>query len=400
MKKNPHQLRQLSLIPAVIVTATLHSYGGIIGLGDLSGGTSYSVANDMSDNGSVIIGSSQSPSGGSGFYWTDAGGMMWIGDVVGGGFDGQPNAVSGNGLVIVGEAEGPGSEESGSVSFAYRWTSSDGVVNLGDLPGGDDHSQASAVSQSGSVVVGSSQSSSGLEAFRWTSSGGMTGLGDLPGGWFESEATGVSNDGAVVVGTSVTASGREAFRWTDAEGMVGLGTLPGDLTNTHGAAVSGDGQVIVGSASHPFHGSQAIRWTSATGLVGLGSIPGSSSSTSAKATNSDGSVVVGRAGLDIFYWTSEGGMQSLTDLLTAQGDDLSHWNYLFDAAAVSGDGQTIVGYGQNSSGRNEVFIATLNAATVPEPSGFLLASAGCLVLMARARRRSGCRKKASRHPGT
>ena len=62
---------------------------------------------------------------------------------------------------------------------------------LGDLPGGSVESWAYAVSPDGSVVVGSSSSSSGQQAFRWTSGQGMVGLGYLPGTG-QSEATSAS----------------------------------------------------------------------------------------------------------------------------------------------------------------------------------------------------------------
>ena len=59
-------------------------------------------------------------------------------------------------------------------------------MGLGDLPGGRVASFANAVSADGSVVVGHSSSAlalgSAYEAFRWTAADGMIGLGDLPGG--------------------------------------------------------------------------------------------------------------------------------------------------------------------------------------------------------------------------
>ncbi|MEC4668483.1 MAG: PEP-CTERM sorting domain-containing protein, partial [Nitrospirota bacterium] len=82
---------------------------------------------------------------------------------------------------------------------AFRWTSDGGMVGLGDLPGGYFSSFARALSADGAVVAGYSISTSGYEAFRWTSAGGMVGLGDLPGGVFKSVATGVSADGSVIV---------------------------------------------------------------------------------------------------------------------------------------------------------------------------------------------------------
>ncbi len=98
-------------------------------------------------------------------------------------------------------------------------------MGLGDLPGGDVYSWASAVSVDGGVVVGTSSSTSqGLEGFRWEN-GAMIGLGHLPGGIPGSRGFGVSSDGSVVVGSSWSSLYAEAFRWTEPEGMIGLGYL-------------------------------------------------------------------------------------------------------------------------------------------------------------------------------
>ena len=66
----------------------------------------------------------------------------------------------------------------------------------------------------------------GAEAFRWTGQEGMVGLGDLPGGRFESNARGVSGDGRVIVGTSHATTnngeGNIPFIWTEEWGMRSL----------------------------------------------------------------------------------------------------------------------------------------------------------------------------------
>lgn len=59
-------------------------------------------------------------------------------------------------------------------------------------------------------------------------------------------------------------------------------------------------------------------------------------------------------------------MESLWDVLHAQGTDLSHWNELIGAFGISDDGRSIVGYGQTTSGQTEAFLARINS--VPEPS--------------------------------
>jgi probable HAF family extracellular repeat protein len=109
------------------------------------------------------------------------------------------------------------------------------------------------------VVVGYSQTATGTEAFRWTTGQGMMGMGDFPGGVVGSTAFGVSADGNVVVGSGTTALGSEAFRWKPAEGMISLR----DFLKSHGVAnisgwqhrtaysVSADGKTIVGSGTNP-----------------------------------------------------------------------------------------------------------------------------------------------------
>ena len=72
-------------------------------------------------------------------------------------------------------------------------------------------------------------------AFRWTTAQGMVSLGLLPGS-ISSSARGVSPDGSTVVG----ASGR-TFLWTVANGMQDLGVLPRRRQGSGADGVS-DGQ--------------------------------------------------------------------------------------------------------------------------------------------------------------
>ncbi|MGD9648025.1 MAG: hypothetical protein AB7U73_20095 [Pirellulales bacterium] len=245
------------------------SGGGMVGLGDLPGGVFSSTAADVSDDGDVVVGrgnSFQSFSEGAvneAFRWTAGGGMVGLGDLSGGSFSSSALGVSPDGTVVVGQGT------SASGIEAFRWTAGGGMVGLGDLSGGAFESTASAASADGSVVVGRGTSASGIEAFRWTTASGMVGLGDLPGGIFGSSAFDVSPDGSVVVGQSNSALGNEAFRWTAGAGMVGLGIFPGGVINSSVAhAVSADGAIIVGSSTSP-SGSQAFLWTEIDGLQNL-----------------------------------------------------------------------------------------------------------------------------------
>ena len=352
-------------------------------LGDLPGGGGInSIANGVSGDGSVVVGISGGY-GGQAFRWTAAGGMEGLGRPPAH-FYSYARAVNNDGSVVVGGGQSSDVESEIDRTQAARWTAAGGMQGLGHLPGGGLIGVALGVSGDGSVIVGTSDSASGGQAFRWTAAGGMQGLGDLPGGWFQSEAHAASGDGSVVVGYGTSASGNQAFRWTSAGGMVGLGFLPGDLESTaHGG--SADGSTVVGTSASP-SGAHVFRWTSADGMVGLGNLPGGFLPSGFSA---DGSVVVGyeiQSGpvprYTALYWTADGGMRTLWDVLLSHGLDpaADGWSRLEFAKAVSADGNTIVGDGIRN-GNQEAFVAV-----VPEPAGLALLAAGAALAVRRRRR--------------
>jgi probable HAF family extracellular repeat protein len=133
--------------------------------------------------------------------------------------------------------------------------------DLGALPVLQSASVGKSVNNDGSVIVGASGVASATgssHAFRWSPTEGMQDLGVLPG-TTSSSASGVNGDGTVIVGTSFNWGTAEssAFLWTAAAGMIDLNTyLPAyrvDLTGwqlTEATAVSPDGVVIVGNGIH------------------------------------------------------------------------------------------------------------------------------------------------------
>jgi probable HAF family extracellular repeat protein len=269
---------------------------------------------------------------------------------------------------------------------AFRWTEREGMIGLGDLPGGEFHSIGEDASGDGSVIVGHSRSGAhdGLaEAFRWTAEEGMVGLGDLPGGQLSSVALGVSADGSVIVGHSISYSGTEAFRWTAQEGMVGLGDLPGAGFRSYAFGVSPDGSIVVGQGASDL-GMEAFRWTAQEGMIGLGDIPGGIFQSEARAVSADGSIVVGMGAGPASYnlasiWLADDDqMYDLGHWLTENfGLDLTGWE-LKAANGISADGLTIVGGGWNPDGQGEAWIAH-----IPEPSTLCLVAVGALVLAKR-----------------
>ncbi|MDP7162779.1 MAG: PEP-CTERM sorting domain-containing protein, partial [Phycisphaerae bacterium] len=105
--------------------------------------------------------------------WTSAGGMVPLGDLSGGSFFSRANGLASDGSVVVGYSI------SASGTEAFRWTEAGGIVGLGDLTGGWFFSDAQDISADGTVVVGNSEAASGLTAFIWDQVRGIRNLGDV-----------------------------------------------------------------------------------------------------------------------------------------------------------------------------------------------------------------------------
>src|SRR5207244_554545 len=119
-----------------------------------------------------------------------------------------PSALSRDGTIVV------GTKNDGE---AVYWTAETGTVGIGFLTGATD-SWARAISADNQVIVGGS----GNQAFRWTSTDGMVPLGNLTDGVETTIATGVSADGDIIVGTSIIGGETEAFIWNSTNGMRSL----------------------------------------------------------------------------------------------------------------------------------------------------------------------------------
>lgn len=117
------------------------------------------------------------------------------------------------------------------------------LTDLGGFIGGYNGSSiATAISDNGKVAGYAYVTQSVQHPFLWEN-GVMTDLGDVPGGTGHSQATGVNNDGQVVV-NSYFGYG-PAFIWQNGM-MNGLGSLSlaGSIGAAHG--INDRGQVVVG----------------------------------------------------------------------------------------------------------------------------------------------------------
>lgn len=171
-------------------------------------GPSSTKAWAVSGNGLTVVGDGLLGAGSEAYLWTEQGGLVGLGDLPGGTFWSAAYGVSTNGATIVGESESAFGNE------AFIWTASAGMVGLGDLAGGAFSSEAHDISGDGSVVVGNGTTANGTEAFIWDSVNGMRTIrealgdnGSLMDGWTNTVAFGIADDGRSVVGYGTNPNG-------------------------------------------------------------------------------------------------------------------------------------------------------------------------------------------------
>lgn len=146
------------------------------------------------------------------------------------------------------------------------------------------------------------------------------GLGDLSGGVYKSSTKGVSADGLTVVGVSSSAIAdeirNEAFVWTLTEGIQGLGVPEGRLLS-EASGISNDGSVIVGRTIHAdsSSGKEAFRWTLDGGMQDIGDFVGGAYDSNAIGVSGNGNTVIGYGrvawGVMAMYWSMSKGMTGI-----------------------------------------------------------------------------------------
>ena len=340
-----------------------------------NGGQSWASA--LSGDGTFVVGGAEAfPGANRAFRWS-VGGMVSLGAL--GAHSSEAKAVSQNGSVVVGE----------SGARAFRWTSEDGMLDLGVLPG-HSYGSASAVSANGAVVVGRSYIDSNFtaKAFRWSAADGMVALDSLPGG-NRSEANGVSADGNVIVGFSGVDSSSKvvACRWVPT-GTMSLGFAEG-AAGSWATSTNENGSVIVGlnyfdSWSRP---QSAFRWSAQGGMQDLGTLfSGYKSYSTASGVSADGLIVVGGSGIwgesrIPYIWHSSVGMVSLENYLLSRGVDLSGWSSFWGDLSISADGRHVAGSGMYE-GQWRAFVADIGV--IPAPG--TLAALALVFIRSRRRR--------------
>ncbi len=354
MDSIPSPLRvSRKLVGAVLLATAV--YGGNANaqasleiLTDTSTGAHINGPYGISADGSTLIGRTIDPAhpqlNQMPLYWTEEESFS-IGPPPAWAHDGESRAVSADGSVVAVAFHEALGQVAGNRSEVFRWDAVNGLVSLGDLPGGPYISYVSGISADGSVIVGSGTIGPNTvygtrRAVRWTSAG----IEELPinAPSLFSAAFSVSADGEVIAGTAIGGGGIEAFRYTDADGATFLGDLPGGVHTSVSSAMSDDGTAIGGWGSTPA-GHEAYLWTEETGMVGLGHLAGSTSDYSVVYDiSANGKIAIGGDqtfyGFEPFVWDHAHGMRGLRDVIESYGIDLSEWQWLGKARGISEDG--------------------------------------------------------------
>lgn len=228
---------------------------GIVDIGTLGGDDA--IAYDISTDATTIVGESEEGIYGilMAFRRLQNGVMDNLGSFCNG-CTSRANAVSSDGSVIVGYAE------YGTYHNAFRWTPTLGLQDLGRL--GGSQSEANGVSEDGSIVVGRTDVDhpNGIRshAFKWTISNGMIDIHNDNVGAISSRAYSVSADGKKIVGTiDYGGNLHRAFLWTEEDGMKKLDQVYGNIIK-YGSElrtadkITPDGRFIVGSGYNSANG--------------------------------------------------------------------------------------------------------------------------------------------------
>jgi probable HAF family extracellular repeat protein len=346
------------LIPVFAGTAGAQTYS-VTDLGVLPGDTAGEglfITNNQaivgcSDTSTIASLPCTTQSPGHAFLWTSSQGLQDLGTLPGG------NYSVGNGAndagQVVGYSDGPQN------GHAFLWTQAGGMQDLGTLPGGS-ASWAVGNNEAGWVLGYSDYANSNgkLNLAVWDPTGNAHDLGSLPKGLFtagEGLSQGdVINGNGYIVGVSYVSFNPVIFHaiyWTRETGVKEFTGLNSSALS-EATSVNSKGIASGWSSTSGVYGSRALLWDRSGRFHDLGTIPGWQST--AYFIN-DRNQVVGFLNTltqsHAMYWTAEGGMQDLNDLIPSD----SGW-LLGAAIGINNEG-AITGYG-SINGENHGFLLT------------------------------------------
>jgi probable HAF family extracellular repeat protein len=372
-------------------------------LGGLSTGNRYSTAEDINAAGQVV-GTFATATGAHSYLWQPdgpnrrTGTLVALDDLPGGRDESHAFAINNRGQIV-----GRGNAVTGQ--RAYLWQpdvpngSTGSVFNLGDLPGGDDWSDASGINLHGQIV-GYSQTGANWHAFLWqpTTANGTVGdlidLGDLPGGDDSSIGSDINDQGQIVGTSRTTDFDGRPFLWQPLvpNGTTGalynLGVVPGGLGDGLAIGINNRGHIVGASLATAGHRAFVSSWENPFPgdghLVDLGDLPAANDYSFANDVNERGDIVgVGTSnGSRAVLWNESGELFDLNNFL----DDASGDGWTLEVAEGINDVGQIVGHGL-LNGQRRAFLLTPLA--IPEPSAAYLGVGLAVPLLAGAKRGTG-----------
>jgi probable HAF family extracellular repeat protein len=318
-----------------------------LGFGPATGPGRTSRAVAISPDGNRIIGSTNLdnpnwPVNWSwvGFEWTPAGGM-----IVSPAIELLINA----GVTNSGDLAGR--------CIDFRATVETGFRRLGGVWADTGAWRSHAISPDSHWIVGFGYDGG---AFRWSAASGYQLIGGM-----DSVASDITADGALVVG-SYGGQHSQGFVWTEAGGFQSVGGLPGvPVPDSALVAVAGMGSMAVGSALNGSGNLQPVRWYPGRGLRLINNLAGFPAGR-ALDVSADGEVIVGTAtdqftAQRAFLWDRVRGTRDLRSYLIQLGSTQVQGWTLQEAGAISADGRVIAGYGIDSDGFTQAFVARIPA---------------------------------------
>lgn len=266
-----------------------------VDLGTLGGASSYAA--DIS-NGNIVVGWSETSSGSThAFRWTASDGMVDLGTLPG---DAMSRAVA---VLDVGTQTGP--QILGVSGDADRWTpvvwSVSGTISALPIPliPGFERALPTGFNAQGDVV-GSDAGGIGLQqGWIWSAANGKYNLSaNAQGGSNEGAASGVTASGLVVLTTRAytcqhTSECWRTYRWSQTKGYDPLGTPGSDPeANVTGLALNETGTVAGWATAGASSGATPYRWEANSGFTLLANYAtGPSSYGYATGVNSNGTIV-------------------------------------------------------------------------------------------------------------
>lgn len=351
---NPIVRPRLATLGAGLAATVIATQAASIqSLGDFPDGY-WSRAFAVSADGTAIAGASYWFDGTRhAFRWTALEGLVDLG-TINAATDSAATVVSGNGAVVAGFSGTEGFRLTGGI-----------LQNLGHVGANLMTTPLSATSDGGTIV-----GFDGSAPFRWQASTGITALPTLAGAT-TGEAGAITPTGSFIAGSL----GLQLVRWT--------GTTPAALTafptdiDVFASSISSEGNAIGGRVLHAGGNSaDALRWIEGVGASYLPDLAGGDANAAALGTTADGLTWVGY-GSDSPFWTTAtvwpagGNPTRLQDVLSAQGVDLTYWDSLDEAYAISPDGRFIIGSGTVAATFfQEAFIAQITPVATPDQASY------------------------------